>query len=339
MKRLSDVWCGYAGGVNGLDATTKRLDHGAAVFRGAVMAHARRAQLLGKDSLTFADKVRLAYWNAFQHDCLNTAKATAYSAIFAVFPMLGVAAAVVQMLPYTGPVRSQLEVFLNRVLPESVVPLFEDYFGTAHSHTQSAGVLLVSMAIAVSGAAGVLSTLMEGFRRAYHLSEECWGAGWRGSVRQWLQSYLLVPIALVPMAVASGLIIFGHFFLLELMRHLPHGWDRGIYWTANAVRWVASLGTGAAVLAFIYRFAVPVRPQWDAVVPGAAFATVTWFGSTVAFGWYVTRFAHYNRVYGSLGTGVVLLVWLFLTSLTVLCGAELNAELARVRVRLPGLRS
>ena len=316
--------------MQGVDSTTERTDHG---VRGTVLHHAQRAKQLGegglRDGLRFSDKVRIAYWNAFQHDCPNTAKATAYSAIFALFPGLGFLTALVALLPYTGPVRYQISIFMNRVLPTAVAPLFQNYFNSAHSSPQSAGVLLVAAAISVGGAAGVLATLMEGFRRAYDLTDECWGPGWRGQVRKRIQSYLLVPIALVPLGIASVAVIFGHFLLLELMRHTPTGWDAGLYWTANAVRWVGSLSATAAVLACIYRFGVPVRPHWREVLPGAAFATGTWFLSTVAFGWYVTKFAHYSRVYGSLGTGIVLLVWLFLTALTVLCGAELNAELGR----------
>ncbi len=315
-----------------VDTTTGRVNHGAEI-RNAVLHHAHRARELGegglRDSLRFSDKVRLAYWNAFQHDCTNTAKATAYSAIFAIFPALGVITAFVALLPYSGSVRYQLEIFMDRVLPDSVVPLFEHYFNTTHSSPQSAGFLLVAIVVSVGGAAGLLATLMEGFRRAYNLTDECWGPGWRGQARKRLQSYLLVPIALVPLGVASVAVIFGHFVLLEMMRHTPMGWDGGLYWTANAIRWIGSLSATAAVIASVYRYAVPIRPGWRDVLPGATFATGTWFASTLAFGWYVTRFAHYSRIYGSLGTGVVLLVWLYLTALTVLCGAELNAELAR----------
>jgi membrane protein len=316
-----------------LDRTTKRSTEPARELRRTLLQHAKTARALGHDwgheSLRFSDKVRLAYWNAFQHDCLTTAKATAYSAIFAIFPALGFFAAMVTLLPYSGPVRSQIAIFLNRVLPANVAPLFEQYLITAHSSRQSTGVLLGAAVVSVVGAAGVLGTLMEGFRRAYALTEECWGVGFRGVVRKQVQSFLLVPIALVPLTIASVLVVFGHLMLLGLMHFSPSGWDTGLYWTANALRWVGSLSATAAVLAFIYRFAVPIRPAWRDVVPGATFATATWFVSTLAFGFYVTRFANYSRVYGSLGTGIVLLVWLFLTALTVLCGAELNAELAR----------
>lgn len=316
--------------VSGIDATTERVNRSADLRR-SVTDHARE---FGEESLRVTDKVRLAYWNAFQHDCLTTAKATAYSAIFAVFPMLGLMAALVTLLPGSAPLRYQLALFMNRVLPVTVAPLFQNYFITAHSTPKSASVLLGAALISVYGAGGVMGTLMEGFRRAYGLTEECWGPGWRGGVRKLVQSYVLVPIALVPLAAASALVIFGHVLLTAVMHVSPRGWDAGLYWTANAIRWVSSLSATAAVLAFIYRFAVPVRPAWRRVLPGAAFATATWFLTTLGFGFYVTRYADYSRVYGSLGTGVVLLIWLFLTSLMVLCGAELNAELGRDAVRV-----
>ena len=55
-------------------------------------------------------------------------------------------------------------------------------------------------------------------------------------------------------------------------------------------------------------------------------ATAMWFLTTLGFGWYVTRFANYSEVYGSLGAGIALLFWLYIVSLSVLCGAEFNAQ-------------
>jgi membrane protein len=55
-------------------------------------------------------------------------------------------------------------------------------------------------------------------------------------------------------------------------------------------------------------------------------ATALWFLTTLSFGWYVTRFANYSEVYGSLGVGIALLFWLYIVSLSVLCGAEFNSQ-------------
>jgi membrane protein len=68
----------------------------------------------------------------------------------------------------------------------------------------------------------------------------------------------------------------------------------------------------------------PIRQPWRQVLPGAIAATFMWFLTTLTFGWYVTRFANYSQVYGSLGAGIALLFWLYIVSLSVLFGAEFN---------------
>ena len=311
-----------------VDPTTERAKR-TITPASAVRGHLHRARTFGEEGLRFTDKVRLAYWNAFQHDCLNTAKAAAYSAIFALFPALIVLAALVTFLPYSAPLRYQLAIFFHRVLPAAIAPLLEHYFITSKNSPESASVVLGTVVVSITGAAGVLGTLMEGFRRAYGLQDECWGAGFRGQVRRYLWSMLLVPISLLPMAGASVLVIFGHILLPVLQQLTPTLLDRTLLVLETAARWGVALVVSIAVIAAIYRFGLPVRPNWRCVLPGAAFATITWFITTLGFGWYVTHFANYSRTYGSLGTGVVLLLWLFLTGLTVRCGAELNAELGR----------
>ena len=64
-------------------------------------------------------------------------------------------------------------------------------------------------------------------------------------------------------------------------------------------------------------WAPPLRQSWHRTLPGAVAATVMWFLTTLAFGWYVTRFANYSQVYGSLGAGIALLFWLYIVFLSV----------------------
>jgi membrane protein len=121
------------------------------------------------------------------------------------------------------------------------------------------------------------------------------------------------------------------------------------------VRWVLALSASAGVVALLYHAGVPddtpatisprlggVRGTLDehvfshvplirATLPGAILATVMWFVTTLLFGWYVTRYANYSEVYGSLGAGIALLFWLYIISLSVLCGAEFNAQFDKER--------
>jgi membrane protein len=88
-----------------------------------------------------------------------------------------------------------------------------------------------------------------------------------------------------------------------------------------------ALLTGVTVLMALYHFGTKRKEHWLWVAPGAVAGTLLWFPTTLAFGWYVTRVADYSMFYGSFGAGIATLVWLYITSFSVLVGAELNGVL------------
>jgi membrane protein len=261
-----------------------------------------------------------AILRALDHDCLNLAQSSAYSAMVTLFPALIVAAAVVSLLPYTAPVRFQLAVVFDRILPSDVSPLLESYFVTSPHNPKSTHALILAALVSITGASGVLSTLMEGVRRANNLPLNCW-TFWQRRRR----AFLLVPLSIIPFVLASLLVVFGHFitqaFRLEL---LPSARPSVLLFAV--IRWIIALTASIGIVALIYHMGTPLRQPWRRVLPGAILSTAMWFVSTLVFGWYVTRFANYSQVYGSLGAGVALLFWLYIISLSVLCGAEFNTE-------------
>ncbi len=96
-------------------------------------------------------------------------------------------------------------------------------------------------------------------------------------------------------------------------------------------RWTLAFVTSLTVLGALYHFGTRRREHWLRVIPGAVAASAVWFPATLAFGWYVTRIADYTMFYGSFGAGIATLVWLYITSFSVLLGAELNGVLFRER--------
>ena len=266
--------------------------------------------------------------HALDHDALNIAQSAAYSAIVALFPALIVLASLVPLLPDTAPIHTELADVLQRILPTDVMPLLESYFTPANESLTSARALLLGVLVSISGASGVIATFMEGLRRAYGLPPDCWSF-WRRRGR----ALLLVPLSLLPLAASSLLVLFGHFLITWLAGHgSPH--ESGpIYVFVLAVRWLVALAGSVGLIALLYKLGTPLRLSWRSVLPGAFLATTLWFASTLLFGWYVTRFANYSRVYGSLGAGIALLFWLYLASLSVLCGAEFNGQLLAADLR------
>ena len=271
------------------------------------------------------------------HDSLNMAQSTAYSAIVALFPALIVAAAVIGLLPDTAPVRFQLADFFDRVLPASVSLLLDAAFENAPKHAHSVRALVGAGVVSFAGASNVISTLMEGLRRARGLPRDCWSF-WQRRRR----SFELVPLSLVPLTIASLLVVFGHAVSLWLVSIIGPQARAPIYAATLLLRWAVALGASVGLIALIYHMGVPAErcvvrspspsvasappSWWWRILPGAVLATVLWFPATLIFGWYVTRFTNYSEVYGPLGAGIALLFWLYIISLSVLCGAEFNVH-------------
>jgi membrane protein len=148
---------------------------------------------------------------------------------------------------------------------------------------------------------------------------------WTFSQRR-LRAFLLVPLSLIPFAVATTLVVFGQFITEWLTLHVIPSAQTPVYIVAALIRWGVALIGSVGIIGLIYHMGTPMEQSWKRVLPGAVASTAMWFLATLVFGWYVTRFANYSQVYGSLGAGIALLFWLYIISLSVLFGAEFNTE-------------
>jgi membrane protein len=300
--------------------------------------------------LQFFALMRRTLAQVLDHDCLNIAQAAAYSAMVSLFPALIVAASFVTLLPDAAPLRFQAAQFFDHILPPDVSPLLESYFTSSHRSPKSIQAMIILVVVSLTGASSVIVTLMEGFRRAFHLPTDQWSF-WD---RRW-RSFALVPISLFPLLVASLLVVFGHLLTEWLAARVGSPMRAPVFVIAFVLRWAVAFASSVGIVAVIYHMGVPptclgdevegsddsrlwgsvrtmramstLERSWTRTLPGAVLATVLWLVTTLIFGWYVTRFANYSEVYGSLGAGIALLFWLYIISLSVLCGAEFNAQL------------
>jgi membrane protein len=262
-----------------------------------------------------------ALLRALSHDCLNLAQSTAYSAMVSLFPALIVVAAIVSLVPDTAPFRFQLSLFFNSILPPDVSPLLQSYFAASHPTIKSTHALILSSLVSLAGASSVLATLMEGVRRANDLPSDCWTF-----LQRRLRALLLVPLSLLPFALASLLVVFGHILTMWLAMNVMPSARTPVFLFAFLFRWTVALAGSIGIVALLYHMGTPMRQSWKRALPGAIVSTAMWLLTTLLFGWYVTRFANYSQVYGSLGAGIALLLWLYIVSFSILCGAEFNTE-------------
>lgn len=264
--------------------------------------------------------LRRAMWRAFGHSAFTNAKAAAYSAILSIFPALLVLTTLLAVTPETDTFRGEMRSSFSELLPPDTMSLLQAYFQT--NHGRSVRLVWTASFITVGAAMGVMLSLMEGFRRAYLFPRGEWGF-WRERA----VALALVPATLVPMIFATVLVAFGHVIEGWMIDIADHELRFIVLLAWRIVRWAIAMLTSVVVLGVIYHFGTPRARPWKKVVPGALLATATWFLATLIYGWYLTRYADYSIVYGSLGAGIATLVWLYMVAFSILIGAEFNAQL------------
>jgi membrane protein len=274
----------------------------------------------------FLTRVRGALLRALDHDVGNTAKAAAYSGMLMLFPALLVVTTLVAQVQEGNRLMGGLRALFEQFLPPDTLDLLQSY--VLSRPLRSTQLLLSAAILSVFAGLGVMLSLMEGFRRAYELPANAWGFWDRR-----LRALMLLPIALLPLSVATLLIVFGHEIEIWMIDNAGYDLRSVVVVLWRLGRWSLAMATSVAVLTVLYHFGTRRKEGWQWVAPGALAGTLIWFPATLAFGWYVTREANYSRFYGSFGAGIATLVWLYLTSFSVLLGAELNGVLYAERQR------
>jgi membrane protein len=277
------------------------------------------------DPRTFGFLLRRTVAAAFADDCFGIAKGAAYSALLSFFPILASSAAILLQtgVPF---VSRALENWLSEIVPPGTEDLVVQQFRFAGK--RPAGLLVVACLISVWAASSVIKSLIDGFHAAYRVPRD------RGFWRQTGVSILLALVCAVPLVAATLLIVFGGEVERTAMAWMKvdplwHPWSWLWPWLSLAARYTVALGTAVSVAACLLYFG-PYRPRrWRYVWPGALLAAALWLLTTMGFGWYVRNMAHYNVMYGSVGAGIALLVWMYLLAASALIGCEFNAAYER----------
>jgi membrane protein len=268
--------------------------------------------------LRFFRLLRIAFWRAFVHDAFAIAKASAYSSILTFFPVLLIVGSSLASWRKGAPYLREISYALSSILPAGSNTVL-GYLKGAGQHPVR--FLTTTSLITLWTGSGVMISWMDGFRRCYELPKT-WGL-----VKERLIAFLLVIFALVPMTFATLLVAVGSKFETRLLPYLDPDFSAYVLLLWGGIRWVIATLTSISVIALIYHHAVPRTQPWHSVVPGAILATILWFSVTVGFRAYLQHWGDFSTIYGSLGAGMVLLVWMYLISLVILVGAEFNALL------------
>jgi membrane protein len=179
------------------------------------------------------------------------------------------------------------------------------------------GLLTFGVLGALWGSSAALAAIVSAVNRAYDLPE----------TRPWWRVRLtaaLLTLALAVIVIAAGVLVLAGPAIMRLLGLVD---TNGAMLIWNVVRWPAAFALVAVGIGVIYYYAPDADKDWLWVTPGAVVATILWLVSSVAFKLYIDTFTDYEGSYGAVGGIIILLLWLYLSGLGILIGAELNAEL------------
>ena len=232
----------------------------------------------------------------------------AYYGFLALFPALIAAVGILGLIDAPDSLYAQMEETTRSALPAGASDLVGQAIDNARTPQEDASLVaaLIGTAVALWSASSGLVALQKGLNVAYDISEE------RKFIKARLVAFgLIIAIGLLG-GVPSPFFTFG---------------DTAFF---TVVGWILTIAA-VMVLFSLFYYLGPNRdsPRWTWVSPGGIVGAGMWLLVSVAFAIYVENFSSYGKTYGTMAGVVVLILWLFLTSLSVLVGAELNAELER----------
>ena len=269
----------------------------------------------------------------FQRDqCTDLAAALTYYSVLAVFPAI---LALVSLLGVLGQGESTTQALLDIVRRLGQGQVADQLQGPIEQITGARGsgiALVIGIATALFSASGYVGAFGRAMNRVYEVDEG--RPVWKLRPFQVLITLGLVVAAAL---VLVGLVISGP--VAEAVGSAVGLEDASVtIW--NIAKWPVMLAIVVAMVAVLYYFTPNVRqPRFRWVSVGAAVAILAWIVASLGFGFYVSTFGSYNKTYGSLAGVVVFLLWLWITNLALLFGAEIDAELERVRELEAGMKA
>jgi len=267
----------------------------------------------------------------FQEDNLTDwAAALTYYGVMSLFPMLVALVAVLGLVGQSGSINTLLDSLREAGLTGVADNIETPLKGVVHAKGGAGALLGVGLLGSLWAASGYLGAFMRAANSIYQVREG--RPFWK--LRPLQVALTLLGVFLLSL-VTIGLVVSGP--LAEAIGNaIGFGGTAITIW--GIAKWPVMLLIVMGVLAALYYIAPNVRqPRFRWVTPGGVLAVLLWALASVGFGLYVAHFDSYNKTYGTLGGVISFLVWLWISNLALLLGAEFDAELERERELKAGL--
>jgi membrane protein len=253
-----------------------------------------------------------------QRTLLNKASALAFNFMLAFFPAT---IFLFTLIPYIHikNFQGQLLNILSTILPYNAYMAFQATIEDIVRH-QNGKLLSIGFVSALYFATNGISNLMQAFNRSSLIIEK----------RTWLKrrsiALVLTIVISIALLIAITIMTAGESLITFLQSHIQEKSHFWIYLIAFS-RWIIVIAIFFVTISLLYKFGPANKQKWKFLSTGSIMATILAILTSMGFTYYINHFSSYNKVYGSIGTLIILMLWLYLNSLILLIGFELNASI------------
>jgi len=295
--------------------TTNLLSHGPVSW---VIRNSKKIVLPGFDGIPLYDVAIFFYHGLTQGYITTRAAAISYSMFLAIFPFLIFLFTIIPFIPIEN-FQHSLLLLIKDFLPEAAYTTVKETIIDIITQPRS-GLLIINLMLALYFSTNGVNSLIDAFNNTYHDLET------RSNMKQYFVSAIIVFIISLLLIITIGLITFG----TDLLRWaLPDRIEETFYivFLLQLLRWLTILALLLMAISIVYYLAPARRKHFRFISPGSMLSTLLILITTLGFNFYVDHFAKYNVFYGSLATLMIVLVWIYINSISLLIGFELNASI------------
>ena len=182
---------------------------------------------------------------------------------------------------------------------------------------QNTGLLGASLLLVIWSASSAFRAVIKGINKAYGLNEN------RSFIKRAFIAIICTFALAFVILLTLVMLVFGGLIGDLLASYLP--FPTVVYRVWNFLRYVLVVFMMILIFASIYRYTPYKMLRWREVIPGAIACTIGWLVVSLGFSFYINNFSNYSKIYGGLGAVIILITWLYLTSIILIIGGEINS--------------
>ena len=269
--------------------------------------------------------VAIFFVKGLQEGAITTrASSVAFNFFLAFFPSIIVFFTLIQYIPIIGFQETLMEILSNILPPSTNNATFNTLDDIINN--QRGGLLSIGFILALYFSTNGMSSLIQAFNSSYHIREN------ESIIKHQLLSILLTVVISALVFLTIILIIFGKTTITYLVDFQLINQNKIVF--LNIAKWVVLIFMLFVGITTIFNIGPAIKSKIKIFSPGAILATLFIILTSIVFSYYIDNFSQYNKIYGSIGTLIIILLWIYFNAIFLLIGFELNASILNAKKNL-----